>query len=218
MSAPGPELALRFAARVVADPGHAVGLWRSVTGCKAVGCLPPIPVPEILHAAGLLPVPWGGVEIPRALRSRLDAWVVAPDGLSSQESMEGRGRFEFPAVPPAGLAAVLDLLESLTEWAGELSGRTVTEGGLWKSIRAYREREHLLSLLFAHHDGNAGGFPTGGKTGDLARAGDYLPPETHSLLLAQALRIPCNPPPASWQEEREDPLFRLARRMIPEKE
>jgi hypothetical protein len=211
--APGPGDALRFAARVVADPAHTVGLWRSLTGCKAVGCVPPIPVPEILHAAGLLPISLAVQEIPRALRSRLDAWVVAPDGMSAQKPVEGKGRFEFPTVPPADLAAALDLLESLAEWAGVLSGRPVTEGGLWKSVRAYRERNDLL-ILFEAHGGKVDGLPSGVTAGDIARAGDFLPPEAHSLLLAQSLRMPSSATPASWREESEDPLLRLARRMI----
>ena len=218
MSAPGPGDALRFAARVVADPGHAVGLWRSVTGAKAVGCVPPIPVPEILHAAGLLPVHCGVPGISRALGSRLDAWVVAPADPSSRELVEGKDRFEFPTVLPVDIAAALDLLESLAEWAGALSGRPVTEGGLWKSIRAYREREHLLSLLFPDQDGKASGLPPVRNTGDLARAGDYLPPEAHSLLLAHSLRMLSPPSPASSNGDREDPLLLLARRLIPQKD
>lgn len=213
MRGPDPEMALRFAARVVADPARAVGLWRSVTGCKAVGCIPPIPVPEILHAAGLLPVSLTLPDIPRTLRYRLDAWVVGPDGPPLQDPSEAKDRFEFPTVPPVDLAGALDLLESLAEWAGILSGRTVTEGALGKSVRAYRERKDLL-LLFEAHGGKGTGFPPGGDEGDVARAGDFLPPETHSRLLALSLRIPQHGTAAPGTAEREDPLVHLARRIV----
>lgn len=209
----GPEEALRFAARVVSDPAVAVGRWRALTGGKAVGCTPPIPVPEILHAAGLLPVPWVAPETPDALRSRLDGWVVARAGPVSRERGEGRSRFEFPTARPADPASALDVLESLAEWAGALSGRPVTEGNLWKSIRAYRERDALLLLLGSPGSGG-GGFPDAGERRDLARAGDFLPPEAHSLLLERALGVSDPATPGSFEEEREDPVLRLARRWI----
>jgi hypothetical protein len=133
----------------------------------------------------------------------------------SREYSEGKRLFELPTVPPVDLASALDLLESLAEWAGDLSGRPVTEGALWKSIRAYRERKALLTL-FDRHGRTGDGFSTGGKAGDIARAGDFLPPEAHSLLLARSLRISCSPAAPSWEEEREDPLLRLARRMMTE--
>jgi len=213
VSGPAPELAFRFAARIVADPAHAVGLWRSVTGCKAVGCVPPIPVPEILHAAGLLPVSLAVRKIPGSLWSCVDAWVVAPGDPPLREPATEKGRFEFPTVPPVDLAAALDLLESLAEWASQLSGRPVTEGGLWKSVRAYRERNYLLSL-YEDRSEKGDGLPPGAAAGDIASAGNYLPPEAHSRLLAQSLRIGCPDTPGSWKEEREDPLLRLARRMM----
>lgn len=204
MRGPGTEETLRFAARIVADPANAVGQWRALTGGKAVGCVPPIPVPEILHAAGLLPVPCAGREIPPELRSILDAWVVAPRDPLLQAPAEGKPRFEFPAIPPVDLAEALDRLESLAEWAGLLSGRPVTEGNLWKSIRAYRERKELLLLL----SGNPG------ESGNIACAGDFLPPEAHSMLLARFLRT--SPPeiPPSRGEGGGDPLIHLARRLI----
>ena len=208
-----PSVALRFAARVVSDPSHAVGRWRALTGGKAVGCIPPIPVPEILHAAGLLPVPWAAPETPDALRSRLDGWVIARAGPMSQERGDGKSRFEFPANRPADPASALDLLESLAEWSGALSGRPVTEGNLWKSIRAYREREALLLLLGNSELGGVR-FPAAGERHNLARAGDFLPPEAHSLLLARALRVSYPATPWTFEEEREDPLLRLARRLI----
>jgi len=210
---PGAEEALRFAARVAADPASAVGRWRALTGGKAVGCFPPIPVPEILHSAGLLPVPWRTPGIPAALSSRLDAWVVPPADPVLRRPVEGKPLFEFPEIHPADPASALDLLESLAEWAGVLSGRPVTEGNLWKSIRAYREREALFHVL-GDRDPGEGSFPAAGERRALARAGDYLPPEAHSMLLARALRVSCPVPPGSYEEDREDPLLRLARRWI----
>jgi hypothetical protein len=213
VNGPGPGQALRFAERVVADPANAVLHWRSLTGCKAVGCVPPTPVPEILHAAGLLPVSLAVQGIPRPLLYRLDAWVVAPDGPPLRAHDEGKDRFEFPTATPPDLGAALDLLESFAEWAGLLSGRPVTEGGLWKSVRAYRERKHLLAL-FDRHRMNADAFPTSGNVRYIALAGDYIPPEAHSFLLAQSLRMTYAVPPASSEEERDDPLLLLARRVI----
>jgi hypothetical protein len=94
----------------------------------------------------------------------------------------------------------LDLLESLAEWAGNVSGRPVTEGKLWKSIRAYRERNVLLGLL------------ADGEARNLARAGDFLPPETHCILLSRYLPAGRQPASATPEEDRGDPLLVLCRR------
>ena len=179
-----------------------------------MGCIPPIPVPEILHAASLLPVSWAAPELSGEIRPPLDAWVVAPGRVPGWRLAERVPRFEFPAVPPAGLAAALDLLESLAEWAGLLSGVPVTEGRLWKSIRAYREREELLDLFGAQRAEGEPSTPCG-SAADLSRAGDYLPPESHSLLLADFLGVPYlyGRPSPEGEGDREEPLLRLARRI-----
>lgn len=208
----GARDAVRFASRVAADPAAAVGRWRAATGGKAVGCLPPAPVPEILHAGGLLPVQLGGTEIPDRLLSRIDAWVLGPGRPPLPESESGKPRFAFPATPVPDVPSALDLLESLAEWVAGITGHPVTEGALWKSIAAYRERAEFLHLLSAR-DPHGRRFPSAAEARDLARAGDFLPPEAHSLLLAASLagRRPFGT--ASAAGDRGDPLVFLSRRL-----
>jgi len=124
----------------------------------------------------------------------------------------GTRRFVFPATPPAETPDAMDLLEALAEWAGALSGHPVTEGGLGKSLRAFRERRELLSLLRKTCDTETG-FLSAGEMRNLCRAGDYLPPEAHSLLLALVLDIRHSPRAPIGEEERADPLLALVRRM-----
>lgn len=212
MLGPGAGEAVRFAARVVADPAHAVGLWRAVTGGKAVGCLSPMPVPEILHAAGVLPVQLAGERISRAVRSRMDAWISDPNRTPSTDIAGEKPRFGFPTGPFPDPASALDLLESLAEWAGSLSGRPPSEGSLWKSIRAFREREEWLRLLEDRGAGGDRSLPEGGGA-DLVRAGNFLPPESHSRLLATVLRFSRPEAPVPPEEEKGDPLLVLSNRL-----
>jgi hypothetical protein len=211
---PDARDAARFASQVAADPAAAVGRWRATTGGKAVGCLPPAPVPEILHAGGLLPVQLDGPDIPDRLPPRIDAWVVGPEHSPLPESESGKPRFAFPATPLPDVPSALDLLESLSVWVAGISGRPVTEGALWKSIDAYRERAGFLRLL-SIRDPHGRRFPSGTQAGDLARAGDFLPPEAHSVLLARSLarRWPAGTGCAAG--ERGDPLVFLSRRLAP---
>ncbi len=212
---PGAGEALRFAARVVGDPACAIGHWRAVTGGKAAACLPFLQVPEILHAAGILPVQWrdpGISKISNRVLPRIDAWVVDPGGLPFPPFEADRPRFDFPASPPAGLPDALDLLESLAEWAGAVSGRPVTEGALWKSILVYGERNVLLRFLEERVPPGAGSLHPG-EAAILVRAGDFLPPETHRLLMARFLPANRQGAPFPREEERGDPLLALSRRV-----
>ena len=208
----GATESVRFAARIAAHPAEAVGRWRAVTGGKAVGCLPPIPVPEILHAAGMLAVPFHDPGVHPELFRRIDAWVLAPEDSGPPGGHSGKSRFGFPAVPPSGIAESLDLLEALAEWAGRVSGLPVTEGGLGKSLLAFRERRHLLNLLRERRDSSPTTIREEERQ-DLVRAGDFLPPEAHSNLLARFLRVPYPPRLPPEKGERGDPLLALARRV-----
>jgi len=209
---PGAWEAVRFASRVVADPAHAVGLWRAVTGGKAAGCLSPMPVPEILHAAGVLPVQLADEPFSRAVRSLMDAWISDPNRTPSNDIAGEKPRFGFPAGPFPDPASTLDLLESLAEWAGFLSGRPPTADSLWKSIRAFREREDLLRLLQDRGGGWDRSLPEG-DAADLVRAGSFLPPESHSRLLATVLRFSRPAEPVYPEEEKGDPLLVLSLRL-----
>ena len=212
MLGPGAWEAVRFASRVVAGPAHAVGLWRAVTGGKAAGCQSPMPVPEILHAAGILPVRLSGAEISHPIRSCMDAWVSDRNGTFPTGIPGEKPRFGFPAGPFPDPASALDLLESLAEWAGGLSGRPPTEGSLWKSIRAFREREEWIRLLEERGRGGDRSLPEVGAA-DLVRAGNFLPPESHSRLLATVLRFSRPEVPVSPEEEKGDPLLVLSLRL-----
>jgi hypothetical protein len=209
---PGAAEAIRGAARVVADPAGIVRGWRALTGGKATGCCPPIPVPEILHAAGLLPVPLHTHGSPPGLSACIDAWVLDPRRPPPFPVAGSKPRFEFPATPPAGIVEALDLLEALSEWAGIVSGRPVTEGVLGKSILAFRERQEHLFLLRAVSAREPDSISPGDME-SLRLAGDWLPPEAHVRILARSL---CRPVPAAASagegERAGDPLLSLARR------
>jgi hypothetical protein len=174
-----------------------------------------VPVPEILHAGDLLPVQLGAPEIPDRLLPRIDAWIVAPGRPPLPDSESGKPRFAFPTEPFPDAASALDLLESLAEWVAAVSGHPVTEGALWKSIAAYRERNGFLPFL-ASGLARVRMFPSDAEAADLVRAGDFLPPGTHSLLLARALagRGPGNT--ENPAQVRGDPLVFLSGRLLRE--
>jgi hypothetical protein len=156
----------------------------------------------------------GGPDIPDRLLPRIDAWVVGPYRPPLPESENGKPRFAFPAVPVPDAPSALDLLESLAEWVAGISGRPVTEGALWKSIDAYRERAEFLHLLSVR-DPHGRRFPSGTVAGDLARAGDFLPPEAHSLLLARSLARSWPAGARCAEADRGDPLVFLSRKLAP---
>jgi hypothetical protein len=210
----GSSDAVRFAERVVTEPGNAVARWRAFTGRKAVGCFPPNPVPEILHAAGFLNVPCHSPWIPPGLSREIDAWVLYPDGPAPMPLERKKPGFGFPPIPPSEIAEALDLLEEFAEWAGTLSGHPVREGDLAKSLQAFRERRDMLFLLHARYGAEAG-FLSPGEMQNLSRAGDYLPPESHSLLLARALDLVVPTQlPGEEGEAGGDLLLALARRLM----
>ena len=204
---------IRFAADVASDPSGVVTLWKAATGGKAAGCIPGTPVPELLHAAGLLPI---ALESPKDLSlvsGQVDMWLVGADPPPFPVPMGGIPRFEFPGVTPVSVEEALDRVEALAEWADAVSGSPVSEGGVWKSIRAHAARRSLLDAL----DGRIAretAFLTPEERGDLVRAGIFLPPEAHSRLLSSILGIDPGPAAGTTEGETGDPLIVLARRLI----
>jgi hypothetical protein len=101
----------------------------------------------------------------------------------------------------------------LAEWAGAVAGFPASEGGLWKSIRAYAIRRSLLGELDERFTRKSA-FLTPEERRDVVRAGIFLPPEAHSRLLTSILGI--GPEPAAILPEGEvgDPLILLARRLM----
>ena len=204
---------IRFATDVASDPSGVVALWKAATGGKVAGCLPATPVPELLHAAGLLPI---AIESPEDLSlasGQVDAWLV---GAVPSPFPVPKGRipcFAFPGVPPGSLEEALDRVEALAEWAGAMSGSPATEGALWKSIRAHAARRSLLDAL---DDGSLRetAFLTPEERRDMVRAGIFLPPEAHSRLLSSILGIDPDHAYTGTEGEKGDPLIVLARRLM----
>jgi hypothetical protein len=204
---------IRFAAGVASNPSGVVTLWKTGTGGKAVGCLPATPVPELLYAANLLPIALESPEDLSLFPGQMDAWLVGADPSPFAVPPGGIPRFEYPRVPPGDVEEALDRIEALAEWAGDVSGYPVSEGGLWKSIRAHAARRTLLGALderFARE----GSFLTPGERRDIVRAGTFLPPEAHSRLLSSILGIDPEAAVLPPEGEKGDPLVVLAKRLM----
>ena len=138
---------IRFAAGVASAPSGVVTLWKTATGGKTVGCLPATPVPELLLAANLLPIAVESPEDISRLSGQVDAWLIAEDSSSFPVPSGGIPRFEFPRVRTGSVEEALDRIEALAEWIDAVSGSPVSEGGLWKAIRAHAARRSLLDTL-----------------------------------------------------------------------
>jgi len=204
---------IRFAADVASDPSGVVTLWKAATGGKAAGCIPGTPVPELLHAAGLLPI---ALESPNDLSlvsGQVDMWLVGADPPPFPVPMGGIPRFEFPGVPPVSVEEALDRVEALAEWAGAVSGSPASEGGLWRSVRAHAVRRRLLDALDERRLRETA-FLTPAERRDILRAGIFLPPEAHSRLLSSILGIDPELSAIGMEGERGDPLVVLAERLI----
>lgn len=204
---------IRFAAGVASDPSAVVSLWKVATGGKAVGCLPATPVPELLHAADLLPIALESPEDLSLLSGRVDAWLVGVDPSPFPFPPGGIPRIAFPSVPPGSVEEALDRVEALAEWACGVSGTPASEGGLWKSIRAHAVRRSLLDAL-DERCARETAFLTPEERRDIVRAGIFLPPEAHSRLLASILGIDHESAAIAAEGERGDPLIVLARRIV----
>lgn len=204
---------IRFAAGVASDPSGVVTQWKAATGGKAVGCLPQTPLPELLHAANLLPVALESPEDLSLMSRWIDAWLVGANFPPFPIPSGTVPRFSFPSVPPGSVEEALDRVEALAEWAGTVSGSPVSEGGLWKSIRAYASLRSLLDALDERFPRETG-FLTPKERRDIVRAGIYLPPEAHSRLLSPILGIDPETPAIAAEGERGDPLILLAKRLM----
>jgi len=204
---------IRFAADVASDPSGVVTLWKAATGGKAAGCLPATPVPELLHAAGLLPILLESPKDLSLVSGQVDAWLVGADPSPFPVPMGGIPRFEFPGVPPVSVEEALDRVEALAEWADAVSGSPASEGALWKSIRAHATRRSLL-VAFDERCTRENAFLTPEERRDTVRAGIFLPPEAHSRLLSSILGIDPELSAIGMEGERGDPLVVLAKRLI----
>lgn len=203
---------IRFAADVASDPSAVVALWKIATGGKTVGCLPPTPVPEIPYAAGLLPVALESREDLSLFSGQVNAWLVG-EGLPASPPLRPTiPRYAFRFDPPAGLEEALERIEALAEWAGAVSGSPASEGGLWRSIRAYAIRRSLLDAL-DERCRRESLFLTPEERRTILRAGTFLPPEAHSRLLTSILGVANEPSSVLAGGERGDPLIALAKRL-----
>ena len=128
---------------------------------------------------------------------KIDAWVIpsACDTLRNTcevlfppHDERPRFPFVFPASADAPGAAeyMLDRVEAFREWAGEVSGREVSEGALDSSVRVYNENRRAFALLEERMAESPGSF-TGMEFLTIARAGMALPKETHTKMLRGAL-------------------------------
>jgi hypothetical protein len=204
---------IRFAAGVASAPSGVMTLWKNATGGKSVGCLPTTPVPELLHAAGLLPIPLESPGDLSLFSGQVDAWLFGADPPPSPASSAAIPWFAFLRVPPAGVEEALDRIEALAEWAGSVSGSPASEGGLWKSIRAYANRRSLLDAL-DERLARETTFLTPEERRVIVRAGNFLPPESHSRLLSLILGIDPEPAALPAEGEKGDPLIVLAKRLM----
>ena len=192
---------IRFAAGVASDPSGVVTLWKAATGGKAVGCLPATPVPELLHAANLLPIALESPEDLSLLSGLVDAWLVGADPSPFPVPPGGGPRFAFPRVPPGSVEEALDRVEALAEWAGAVSGSPASEGGLWKSIRAYATRRSLLDAL-DERIARETAFLTPEERRDIVRAGIFLPPRRTPASSPRSSASILNPPPSPRKGRR----------------
>jgi len=190
-----------------------VSLWKAATGGKTVGCHPYSPVPELPHAAGLLPIALESREDLSLFSGQVDAWMVGAALPPFSDLPVSIPRFAFPRVPPMSLEEALERIEALAEWVDTVSGSPASEGGLWKSIRAYAIRRSLLDALDERFTRESA-FLTPEEHRDIVRAGIFLPPEAHSRLLSTILGIDPESAAIPAGGERGDPLIVLARRIF----
>ena len=104
--------------------------WKAASGGKAIGCLPATPVPELLYAANLLPIPLESPEDLSLFSGQVDAWLVGADPAPFPVPTGEISRFAFPGLTPGNVEEALDPTEALAEWAGAVSGYPASEGTL----------------------------------------------------------------------------------------
>jgi hypothetical protein len=144
---------------------------------------------------------------------QVHAWLMGADLPTISALPVSIPRFAFPRVPPVNLEEALERIEALAEWAGDVAGSPASEGGLWKSIRAYAIRRSLLDELDERFTRESS-FLTPEERRDVVRAGIFLPPEAHSRLLSSILGIGNEPAAILPEGEKGDPLIVLARRLM----
>ncbi|NNF83633.1 MAG: 2-hydroxyacyl-CoA dehydratase [Deltaproteobacteria bacterium] len=127
----------------------------------------------------------------------IDAWVFPSTCDTFQNAFEvlfppeiecPRFPFVFPASSeiPGATEYMLDRMEVFREWAGEISGREVSEGALERAIGAYNENLQAFGLLEKRMRDSPGSF-SGVELFTLARAGMVLPRDGHTKILVGAL-------------------------------
>jgi hypothetical protein len=204
---------IRFAEGVASNPSGVVTLWKTATGGKAVGCLPSTPIPELLHAAILLPIALESREDLSLFSGQIDAWLIGADPSPFPAPSVPTPRFASPRVLPVNVEEALDRIEALAEWAGAVSGSPASEGALWKSIRAHATRRALLDSL-DERCALENAFLSTKERGNIVRAGIFLPLEAHSRLLSTILGIDPEAAAIPPEGERGDPLILLAKRLM----
>lgn len=213
LRAPALIEGIRFAAGLASAPSAVVNLWKVATGGKIVGGLPSIPVPELLHAADLLPIPVESRDDVSLLSGQVDAWLVREGPLPFPVPDASSPRFALPVTKPTGVEEALDRLEALAEWACSVSCIPASEGALWKSIRAHDARRSLIEKL-DDRCAREPAFLAPDERRDIVRAGLFLPPESYSRLLSGILGVDPEPAAVPPGGERGDPLIVLARRWM----
>jgi len=204
---------IRFASGVASSPCDVVTLWKAATGGKIVGCHPPSNVPELPHSAGLLPIALESREDLSLFSGRVNAWLTETDLPSFSAHPVSIPRFVFPGAAPASLEEALERIEALAEWVDAVSGSPPSEGGLWKSIRAYAFRRSLLHAL-DERSTRESGFLTPAERRSIVRAGLFLPPEAHARLLSSILGVDSGTAAIPAEGEKGDPLIVLAKRLM----
>ena len=204
MRGPNESEGIRFAARVASDPSGVILLWKSLTGGKAVGCLRCGWVPEILDAAGLLPILLDSEEAGAEFSGWIDAFLTDTAACAVP-----------PGRNPSREVEALDRLEAIADWARSVSGSPVAEGLLWKSLRSYQALRGHLSALEERCLQDPG-FLAPHERRDIARAGIFLPAAAYSRLLCSIMGIDRESSATPDEGEGGDPWIFLARRIAAE--
>jgi hypothetical protein len=205
------EESIRFASAVVEDPENAVSRWKTVSGWRAAACPAGFSAREILHSVELLPVVAGAGEETFAAHLPCDAWILDPGaGFTAPGGGNAGPIYRFAERVPANMEEALDRIEGLAEWAESFTGRRCTEGALERSLRAYRERD-IWGRALAERCAADRGFLAPVAARNVVRAGDFLPVEAHTILLARIVGVDVRPavPPVTV----EDPFLLLALRL-----
>ena len=155
--------------------------------------------------AYLCSVAAGAVSAIRSGRwGEIDAWVFPSTCDTFQNAFEvlfppnddrSRFPFVFPLSPdlPGSTEYLLDRMEAFREWAGQVSGREVSEGALERSVRAYNENRRMFAR-FEDRMAEAPGTISGSEFLTIARAGMAIPKESHTEILRAALSRPGEKP------------------------